>query len=413
MPKDIAISLKNVSKDFRLPHERADSLKSLFVNPFNKNRNKFEIQHALSDVSFDIPKGEFFGIVGRNGSGKSTLLKIIAGIYEVTKGSVQVNGRLVPFIELGVGFNPELTGRENVFMNGALMGFSEKEVKAKYKAIIEFAELERFMDQKLKNYSSGMQVRLAFSVATILAESDILLIDEVLAVGDADFQRKCFEYFRKLKKDKKTVVFVSHDMNAVREYCDKAILIDDSKVVFSGTAEKAAKEYTRLFLPDEYKANTKEEQLESEKRLRQENNGKWGAGGVDMNEIHFSKTNYTQDDDFIEFNYKISADKSYDDELMVGLVIRNEQGQILTGTNSKIIKFPHRISITGGETIDVMWKIPNFFNDGIYTLEIAADSIERSQLIQWWDNATTFRVSNDEKTPYLVAPKITIEIHRK
>lgn len=413
MPKDIAISLKNVSKDFRLPHERADSLKSLFVNPFNKNRNKFEIQHALNDVSFDIPKGEFFGIVGRNGSGKSTLLKIIAGIYEVTKGSVQVNGRLVPFIELGVGFNPELTGRENVFMNGALMGFSEKEVKAKYKAIIEFAELERFMDQKLKNYSSGMQVRLAFSVATILAESDILLIDEVLAVGDADFQRKCFEYFRKLKKDKKTVVFVSHDMNAVREYCDKAILIDDSKVVFSGTAEKAAKEYTRLFLPDEYKANTKEEQLESEKRLRQENNGKWGAGGVDMHEIHFSKTNYTQDDDFIEFNYKISADKSYDDELMVGLVIRNEQGQILTGTNSKIIKFPHRISITGGETIDVMWKIPNFFNDGIYTLEIAADSIERSQLIQWWDNATTFRVSNDEKTPYLVAPKITIEIHRK
>lgn len=413
MPEDIAISLKNVSKDFRLPHERADSLKSLFVNPFNKNRNKFEIQHALSDVSFDIPKGEFFGIVGRNGSGKSTLLKIIAGIYEVTKGSVQVNGRLVPFIELGVGFNPELTGRENVFMNGALMGFSEKEVKAKYKAIIEFAELERFMDQKLKNYSSGMQVRLAFSVATILAESDILLIDEVLAVGDADFQRKCFEYFRKLKKDKKTVVFVSHDMNAVREYCDKAILIDDSKVVFSGTAEKAAKEYTRLFLPDEYKANTKEEQLESEKRLRQENNGKWGAGGVDMNEIHFSKTNYTQDDDFIEFNYKISADKSYDDELMVGLVIRNEQGQILTGTNSKIIKFPHRISITGGETIDVMWKIPNFFNDGIYTLEIAADSIERSQLIQWWDNATTFRVSNDEKTPYLVAPKITLEIHRK
>ena len=212
MEDNIAISVKNVSKNFRLPHEKADSIKSVFVNPFNKNRKKFEVQHALRDISFDIPKGEFFGIVGRNGSGKSTLLKIIAGIYQPNKGSVTVNGRLVPFIELGVGFNPELTGRENVYLNGALMGFSEKEVDAKYKAIVDFAELERFMDQKLKNYSSSMQVRLAFSVATVLAESDVLLIDEVLAVGDADFQRKCFEYFKKLKKDKKTVIFVSHDM---------------------------------------------------------------------------------------------------------------------------------------------------------------------------------------------------------
>ena len=213
MSNDIAISVKNVSKNFALPHEKADSVKSVFVNPFNKNRRKFEVQHALSDISFDIPKGEFFGIVGRNGSGKSTLLKIIAGIYVPNSGSVTVNGRLVPFIELGVGFNPELTGRENVYLNGALMGFSEKEVNRKYEAIVDFAEIERFMDQKLKNYSSGMQVRLAFSVATILADSEVLLIDEVLAVGDADFQRKCFEYFKKLKKDKKTVIFVSHDMS--------------------------------------------------------------------------------------------------------------------------------------------------------------------------------------------------------
>src|SRR6185312_8467854 len=185
-----------------------------------------ETQHALKDISFEVKKGEFFGIVGRNGSGKSTMLKILAGIYQPTKGGVQKSGKLVPFIELGVGFNPELSGRENVFLNGALLGFSRKEIAAMYDEIVAFAELEKFMDQKLKNYSSGMQVRLAFSIA-IRAKSDILLIDEVLAVGDASFQQKCFDYFYKLKQDKRTVVFVSHDMGAVERFCDRAVLIDN------------------------------------------------------------------------------------------------------------------------------------------------------------------------------------------
>ncbi len=229
---ELAIRVEGVNKSFVLPHERPNSVKSLFVSPFkSKLKNSKEIQKSLTNISFSVKKGEFFGIVGRNGSGKSTLLKILAGIYQPNSGNVKITGRLVPFIELGVGFNPELTGRENVYLNGALLGFSPKEIDKKYDSIVDFAELERFMDQRLKNYSSGMQVRLAFSVATILAESDILLIDEVLAVGDADFQRKCFNYFKKLKKDKKTVVFVSHDMDAVREYCDRALLIDDSKVV--------------------------------------------------------------------------------------------------------------------------------------------------------------------------------------
>ena len=204
MSNEIAISVKNVSKNFQLPHEKVDSIKSAFVRPFRR-KTGVEVQHALKNISFDVKKGEFFGIVGRNGSGKSTLLKIIAGIYEPTDGTITKNGKLVPFIELGVGFNPELTGRENVYLNGALLGFTKKEVDANYDSIVEFAELERFMDQKLKNYSSGMQVRLAFAVAT-KAQAEILLVDEVLAVGDADFQRKCFDYFRELKKNKTTVV---------------------------------------------------------------------------------------------------------------------------------------------------------------------------------------------------------------
>ena len=246
MNDDIAVSVKHISKDFRLPHEKVSSVKGMFVSAFRRKRT-VEVQHALKDISFDIKKGEFFGIVGRNGSGKSTLLKIITGIYQPTKGTISLAGKLVPFIELGVGFNPELSGRENVYLNGALLGFSDAEIDAMYDDIVAFAELEKFMDQKLKNYSSGMQVRLAFSVAT-RAKSDILLIDEVLAVGDADFQRKCFNYFKELKKSRTTVIFVTHDMEAVREYCDRAILIEKSTIIKQGKASDVAKSYSRLFM---------------------------------------------------------------------------------------------------------------------------------------------------------------------
>lgn len=180
----------------------------------------YKEQQVLKDISFEVEKGDFFGIVGRNGSGKSTLLKIISQIYVPEKGKVSVNGTLVPFIELGVGFNPELTGRENIYLNGALLGFTRSEIDAMYDDIVEFAELEEFMDQKLKNYSSVMQVRLAFSIA-IKAEGDILVLDEVLAVGDEAFQRKCFEYFASLKKQKKTVILVTHDMASVQRFCTK------------------------------------------------------------------------------------------------------------------------------------------------------------------------------------------------
>lgn len=242
-PGEIAISVSNVNKTFKLPHEKQGSLKGLFVNVFNRDRT-YEKQHVLKDISFEIKKGEFFGIVGRNGSGKSTLLKLLAGIYTPDSGHIQVNGKLVPFIELGVGFNPELSGRENVFLNGALLGFSRKEMLSMYDEIVEFAELEKFMDQKLKNYSSGMQVRLAFSIA-IRAQSDILVLDEVLAVGDEAFQRKCSDYFNNVKKDKtKTIVLVTHSMDNVRKYCDKVMMIRSGKVVAIGSPEDVANEYS-------------------------------------------------------------------------------------------------------------------------------------------------------------------------
>lgn len=243
---DTAIEVENLSKDFRLPHEKTTSVKSAMVNLLQKDHS-FETQHALKNINFEVKKGEFFGIVGRNGSGKSTLLKLLAGIYAPTKGEVRVNGSLTPFIELGVGFNPELTGRENVYLNGALLGFGRKEMREMYSDIVEFAELEKFMDLKLKNYSSGMQVRLAFSIS-IRVKSDILVLDEVLAVGDASFQRKCMDYFRELKKTKQTVVLVSHDMTTVEQYCDRCILVHNGELLHEGDPRTIAAEYGQLNL---------------------------------------------------------------------------------------------------------------------------------------------------------------------
>lgn len=244
MTDDIAIKVEHVYKTFKLPHEKVTSLKGVIVNFWRRNKG-YEKQRVLNDVSFEIKRGEFFGIVGRNGSGKSTLLKLLAGIYAPDSGDIQINGKLTPFIELGVGFNPELTGRENVFLNGALLGFNRKEMAAMYDDIVEFAELERFMDQKLKNYSSGMQVRLAFSIA-VRAETAILLIDEVLAVGDVNFQQKCFDYFYKLKREMRTIVFISHDMDSIQRFCDRALVVNDGEVLFAGKPTEAAILYKRL-----------------------------------------------------------------------------------------------------------------------------------------------------------------------
>lgn len=244
MKNDIVISVKNLHKSFRLPTERAWGLKQAIFNRL-KGIKGYKEQKVLNGISFNIYRNEFVGIVGRNGSGKSTLLKTLAKIYFPEKGSVEVNGTLVPFIELGVGFNPELSGRENIYLNGALLGFSNKEMDAMYDEIVDFAELRDFMDQKLKNYSSGMQVRLAFSIA-IRAKGDILLLDEVLAVGDAAFQQKCNDYFASIK-NKQTVILVTHSMENINKYCDRAILIENGKVQLDSSPKKVSEAYRKLW----------------------------------------------------------------------------------------------------------------------------------------------------------------------
>lgn len=239
---EVAIEVKGLHKEFVLPQSKTTSLKQAAINIVRENKKT--TQKVLNDINFTVNKGDFFGIVGRNGSGKSTLLKLLAGIYTPDRGSIEINGSLVPFIELGVGFNEELSGRDNVYLNGALLGYSHREMDEMYEEIVEFAELGPFMDQKLKNYSSGMQVRLAFSIA-IRAKADILILDEVLAVGDEAFQRKCNDYFDKIKKDKdQTVILVTHSMDAVKKYCNKAILIKDGDITAQGDPQEIANEYT-------------------------------------------------------------------------------------------------------------------------------------------------------------------------
>ncbi|MEO6760870.1 MAG: ABC transporter ATP-binding protein [Candidatus Saccharimonadales bacterium] len=389
MSKGIVISVKNVSKDFVLPHEKITSIKSAVTGVFRRNRGK-EKQHALRDISFEVKKGEFFGIVGRNGSGKSTMLKILANIYQPTKGSVHTEGKLVPFIELGVGFNPELTGRENVYLNGAMLGFSRSEVDAMYDDIVGFAELERFMDQKLKNYSSGMQVRLAFSVATH-ANADILLVDEVLAVGDADFQRKCFQYFRQLKREKKTVIFVSHDMQAMREYCDRCIMIDESKLLYEGSADFIAEKYIQLFNEDNGEVH------------QDKDSDRWGDGAARFGEldVHLSE-------EYLLVRAEITFARPMDGPIL-GISIKNSSGVSVCGTNTKILK--QKVGSMGaGSKIQVGWNIPNIFSDDIYTIEVAVTYSDGVTQADWWHGAASVSIKNDETTPHVVSPKIEVTL---
>lgn len=347
---DIAIKVTGVHKEFKLPHEKHSSIKSSFVNIF-KGKRTYEKQQVLKDINFEIKKGEFFGIVGRNGSGKSTLLKLLAGIYTPDKGHIQINGKLTPFIELGVGFNPELTGRENVFLNGALLGFSRQEMESMYDEIVEFAELERFMDQKLKNYSSGMQVRLAFSIA-IRARSDILLIDEVLAVGDAAFQQKCYNYFEELKHRKQTVVFVSHDMAAVKRFCTSALLAENGKIKLIGSPEDVSGQYLL-------------DNIDAPKTPSEDRRNKSLGAAIKNLEIELRSPKNLSQKDSLEFDIKYKLNKNMGIDLGYAIV---NNGFSVAEQNTKVIALPSEKN----KNHAVSCRVPlDNLNPGTYTLDVA------------------------------------------
>lgn len=363
---DMAIQVNNLTKTFKIPLEPTNRLKHQITSIFKKNKDYRKFT-PLKNVSFEIKKGEFFGIVGRNGSGKSTLLKTIAGIYTPNSGSVKVNGSLVPFIELGVGFNPELSGRENVYLNGALLGFSRSEIDTIYDEIVKFAELEDFMDEKLKNYSSGMQVRLAFSVA-IQAKADILVLDEVLAVGDAAFQQKCFDYFENLKHNKQTIVFVTHDMSAVRRFCSRAIYIEDGKIKHQGSPVDIADIYTEVNI-DRSNQNRKD--------------GELNVNLVSVEVTEPKKRSFSQDE-----------------ELKLGIVVNGIEGQVFANCSlaANGFIFSDRNSrdmpkdfIQNGKKIEFVQPLADL-NPGKYDVYISIHRSEDDSTLKHLPRAYTFVV---------------------
>jgi ABC-type polysaccharide/polyol phosphate transport system ATPase subunit len=245
MDVPVAIRVENVTQRFRVIHERPDTLRELFAK-FLRHRVSYHDFDAVKNLSLEIPKGQMLGLIGRNGSGKSTLLKIIAGVYRPTSGRVQVSGTLAPLIELGTGFHHELTGRENILLNGLLMGYSKREMENRERSIIDFAEIGEFIDAPVKQYSSGMYMRLAFAVATEV-DPDILLLDEILAVGDASFRQKCFERIEAFRQAGKTIVFVTHDMQQVQKYCDRAVLLEKGEIMAQGETDEVIKAYMTLW----------------------------------------------------------------------------------------------------------------------------------------------------------------------
>lgn len=395
MPKDPAIKVQNLSKSFKLPHNRQSSLKGALINLVSRGDRTYETQEVLRDISFEIKQGEFFGIVGRNGSGKSTLLKLLAGIYTPTKGAITVNGSLTPFIELGVGFNPELTGRENVYLNGALLGFNNKEMDAMYDDIVSFAELERFMDQKLKNYSSGMQVRLAFSIA-IRAQSDILLLDEVLAVGDAAFQRKCFDYFMELKKQKQTVVLVTHDMSAVRQYCDRAMMIERGEVVALGNVEKVTQRYLNLF---------NDSSVTSEASSDTDQDNRWGTGRI---KAQLVRINTSPDEITIKATYHVNEAS---ENPVFGFNIYGAMGMNILEGNT-IREKVDAGAVHPGQDIDIVWKFPNILTSGTYTVSVSSCNRAVSEFYDWWNNAGEIKIMKYGNTAAVTDPGLSVSLKK-
>lgn len=419
------------------------------MNLFKKK--SYEKFFALKDVSFEVKKGEFFGILGRNGSGKSTLLKILAGVYTANGGSVNIRGLVSPFLELGIGFNPELSGRDNIYLNATVLGLTEKQIDEKFDSIVAFSELERFIDQKIKNYSSGMQVRLAFSVA-IHANREILLMDEVLAVGDSNFQSKCLREFARYKEMGKTVILVTHDIATVQRYCDRAMLLREGVVALVGTAEEVGNEYVYQNMSDEerriereqkrarmkaekdlalaqkaaeaLKGKTLEEErrrLEKEKdkmeeelrrQVEERRNKVAEVVRVEFSDRDGKVKNVFETGEILNVRVVCEFRKSHRDPIF-GIVIRDETKRDVFALNTM-----HQMIDTGvikqGITT-IVFSINNYFATGSYTVSPAIARKDQSN-IDWKDNIKSFQIINRKFKSNAIADfetNISISYHGK
>jgi ABC-type polysaccharide/polyol phosphate transport system ATPase subunit len=346
------VEVSHLRKRFRLPLDKSTTLKYRVTHWRSSSRYRDLV--ALKDISFDIPPGQFLGIAGPNGCGKSTLLKILCRIYQADSGYARVNGEFSAFLELGVGFNPELTARENIFLGGAMLGLTRAQLRNKVDEVFAFAELEDFAEQKLKNFSSGMQVRLAFSVA-ILAQTDLLVMDEVLAVGDASFQEKCFDTFSRYKREGKTIVLVSHDLSSLEEYCDRVLLLNRGEIIADGPAAEVTAAYHRMIAEHALVA-----ERDVPPQLTRGDRTQWGSRAVEFVSVRLLDGNGQGSSRFdtggpmiIDMRLLVHRDVG---DIVCGAAIRRADGLLLAGTNTSL----DQVTVSGhspGQTISLRYVI--------------------------------------------------------
>ncbi len=387
-----AVRVAHVSKRFRIPLDRSSTLKYRVTHL--RSASRYRDLLAVNDVSFDVGAGEFLGITGPNGCGKSTLLKILSRIYSPNSGTVRLAGRVAPFLELGVGFNPELSARENIFLGGAVLGMTRKELARRVDGILEFAELEEFADQKVKNFSSGMAVRLAFTVA-IQADADILLMDEVLAVGDARFQEKCFDVFSEYKRHGRTIILVSHDLSSLNLYCDRVLLLQKGRLVADGPAADVTAQYRRIV-----GAMSEADDLEHEADGAMATENRWGTREVEITAVRLLDESGNQHTSFatggsltVAIDYAVHGDVK---DFVFGLALKRSDGINISGPNTRTAKC--RVSVRGPGTRGTMtYTIPHLGLLGAkYLVTAAVYDGFLNHAYDHIEDVLSFRVVDDE-----------------
>ncbi len=403
-----AIQIEGVSKRFRLYHEQYSSLKERVIH-FGKI--PYDDFWALKDVSFDIDEGQSIGILGHNGSGKSTLLKCMAGILTPTSGQIKVRGRMAALLELGAGFHPDLTGRENVFMNATLLGLNQKEIERKFDEIVSFAELENFIDNQVKYYSSGMYVRLGFAVAVNM-DPDILLVDEVLAVGDENFQRKCIEKVRSFQREGRTIVVVSHSADQIRAICDSAVVLDHGLKVAEGTpgeAIRSLREHLRKRGVDEPEMATVAPEVELTHGEAQKAKATGTVKIVDVNMGYPAGRNHLLPGEPLDIEMVYEAEGTVDD-VVIGIAVHDLEGRVIFGMNTRTLG-ADIAPLEGKGTIRFAFpSIPLL--DGDYLLTVGAHTTDEGTVYDWHDQEHSFAVLNPGHAAGLVYAPAQVIVQR-